>query len=133
MKDHEIRTLVNKLHEIAIQFHGSQQLREQIAHTVSSAISRQENDIGTNEPMFYVKGDAAIRLLKVKVAMRQSLQNQSQETYYPYISDSNQRRPQERQKAKDFVSLKTGTLHISRRKDRLTGRSSLPGMKTGTC
>lgn len=64
MKDHEIRTLVNKLHEIVIQFHGSQQLREQIAHTVSSAITRQENDIGTNEPMFYVKGDAAIRLLK---------------------------------------------------------------------
>ncbi|HHI0774990.1 TPA: hypothetical protein ACP4R4_004480 [Klebsiella pneumoniae] len=64
MKDHEIRTLVNKLHEIAIQFHGSLQLREQIAHTVNSAITRQENDIGTSEPMFYVKGDAAIRLLK---------------------------------------------------------------------
>ncbi len=52
MKDHEIRTLVNKLHEIAIQFHGSQQLREQIAHTVSSVTTRLESELGTNEPMF---------------------------------------------------------------------------------
>lgn len=64
MKDHEIRTLVNNLCDIAIQYHGTQQLREKISRTLRSAIPEPVNEKLTNEPMFYVKGDAAIRLLK---------------------------------------------------------------------
>lgn len=133
MKDHEIRTLVNKLHEIAIQFHGSQQLREQIAHTVSSAITRQENDIGTNEPMFYVKGDAAIRLLKGESRYATITTEPKPGDVLPLYIRQQSAQTARAPKGKRLVSLKTGTLHTSRRKDRLTGRSSSPGMKTGTC
>lgn len=36
MKDHEIREFVNQLRDIAIKYHGTQQLRERIAHVVRS-------------------------------------------------------------------------------------------------
>lgn len=38
MKEHEIRELVNRLRDIAIKYHNTQQLRERIAHAVNSAI-----------------------------------------------------------------------------------------------
>ncbi|MEB5845926.1 hypothetical protein [Klebsiella pneumoniae] len=38
MKDHEIRELVNQLRDIAIEYHGTQQLRERIARAVRAAI-----------------------------------------------------------------------------------------------
>lgn len=38
MKDHEIRELVNQLRDIAIEYHGTQQLRERIARAVRSAM-----------------------------------------------------------------------------------------------
>lgn len=38
MKDHQIRELVNELRDIAVQYHGTQQLRERIARTVRAAI-----------------------------------------------------------------------------------------------
>ncbi|VUS98043.1 hypothetical protein SB6413_00915 [Klebsiella pasteurii] len=38
MKDHEIRELVNQLRDVAIKYHGSGQLREQIARTVRAAM-----------------------------------------------------------------------------------------------
>lgn len=40
MKDHEIAKLVNDLREVAIEFHGAQQLRERIAQLVVPAIDR---------------------------------------------------------------------------------------------
>ena len=40
MKDHEIAALVNTLRDIAIKYHGSQQLREQIAAVVVPALQR---------------------------------------------------------------------------------------------
>ena len=46
LKDHQIRELVNELRDIAVKYHGTQQLRERIARTVSaamlSAVLRQE-------------------------------------------------------------------------------------------
>lgn len=38
MKDHQIRELVNDLRDIAIEYHGTQQLRERIARTVRAAM-----------------------------------------------------------------------------------------------
>lgn len=38
MKDHQTRELVNSLRDIAIEYHGTQQLRERIAHVVRAAI-----------------------------------------------------------------------------------------------
>ena len=38
MKDHQIRELVNELRDIAIEHHGTQQLRERIARTVRAAM-----------------------------------------------------------------------------------------------
>lgn len=34
MKDHQIAAVVNELRDIAVQFHGAQQLRERIAHVI---------------------------------------------------------------------------------------------------
>ncbi|KYF26398.1 DUF551 domain-containing protein [Salmonella enterica] len=38
MKENQIRELVNELHDIAIEYHGTQQLRERIARTVRAAL-----------------------------------------------------------------------------------------------
>lgn len=46
MKDHQIRELVNDLRDIAIKYHGTQQLRERIARAVRSVMLKS----ATNEP-----------------------------------------------------------------------------------
>ena len=38
LKEHQIRELVNKLRDIAIEYHGTQQLREHIACVVRAAM-----------------------------------------------------------------------------------------------
>lgn len=38
VKDHQVRELVNELRDIAVEYHGTQQLRERIARTVRAAI-----------------------------------------------------------------------------------------------
>ncbi|ECI8027185.1 DUF550 domain-containing protein [Salmonella enterica subsp. enterica serovar Ramatgan] len=43
MKDHQIRELVNELRDIAIEYHGTQQLRERIARTVRAAMLQASN------------------------------------------------------------------------------------------
>ncbi|EMF1592957.1 DUF551 domain-containing protein [Salmonella enterica] len=43
MKENQIRELVNELRDIAIEYHGTQQLRERIARTVSAAIIQAGN------------------------------------------------------------------------------------------
>ncbi|EPP7097080.1 hypothetical protein ACTWOF_005060 [Klebsiella michiganensis] len=44
MKDHETRELVNQLRDVAIKYHGTGQLREQIARTVRVAILQAQSD-----------------------------------------------------------------------------------------
>lgn len=44
MKDHEIRELVNQLRDIAIEYHGTQQLRERIARAVRAAMLHAQFD-----------------------------------------------------------------------------------------
>ncbi|MFG5147280.1 hypothetical protein [Citrobacter freundii] len=43
MKAHQIRELVNDLRDIAVEYHGTQQLRERIARTVRSAMLQVGN------------------------------------------------------------------------------------------
>lgn len=38
MKDHQIRELVNELRDIAVEYHGTRQLRERIARTIRAAM-----------------------------------------------------------------------------------------------
>lgn len=38
MKDHQIRELVNELRDIAVEYHGTRQLRERIARTIRDAM-----------------------------------------------------------------------------------------------
>ena len=38
LKDHQIRELVNQLRDIAIEYHGTQQLRERIARVLRAAM-----------------------------------------------------------------------------------------------
>lgn len=38
MKDHQIRDLVNELRDVAVEYHGTQQMRERIARTVRAAM-----------------------------------------------------------------------------------------------
>jgi hypothetical protein len=40
MKDNEIAALVNKLRDIAVDFHAAQQLRERIAHEIVPHLKR---------------------------------------------------------------------------------------------
>ncbi|MDM4417406.1 hypothetical protein [Klebsiella oxytoca] len=43
MKDHEFRELVNQLRDIAIEYHGTQQLRERIARVLRAAMLQAGN------------------------------------------------------------------------------------------
>ncbi|HHN5367034.1 TPA: hypothetical protein ACQ8UR_003905 [Escherichia coli] len=43
MKDHEIRELINELRDVAIKYHGAQQLRSRIARVVCSAVRKNKN------------------------------------------------------------------------------------------
>ncbi|HFE4608302.1 TPA: DUF551 domain-containing protein [Klebsiella quasipneumoniae subsp. similipneumoniae] len=50
MKDHEIRELVNQLRDIAIEYHGTQQLQERIARAVRTAMLAAAQQSPGSEP-----------------------------------------------------------------------------------
>lgn len=58
MKDHQIRELVNDLRDIAIGYHGTQQLRERIAGTVRAAMLQAGNHTEQHLDMVDHSGDA---------------------------------------------------------------------------
>lgn len=47
IKDHQIRELVNELRDIAIEYHGTQQLRERIARTIRAAMLQGAEPVTT--------------------------------------------------------------------------------------
>lgn len=47
MKDHQIRELVNELRDIAVDYHGTQQLRERIARTIRAAMLQGAEPVTT--------------------------------------------------------------------------------------
>lgn len=51
MKDHQIRELVNELRDIAVEYHGTQQLRERIARTVRAAMIQGAENAGSPTTM----------------------------------------------------------------------------------
>lgn len=52
VKDHQIRELVNDLRDIAVEYHGTQQLRERIARTVRAPmLNHSENERDMVEPV----------------------------------------------------------------------------------
>ncbi|MBT1858642.1 hypothetical protein KKZ60_16055 [Enterobacter hormaechei subsp. xiangfangensis] len=48
MKDHQIREMVNELRDIAIEYQGTQQLRERIARTVRAAMLQGAEPVTTD-------------------------------------------------------------------------------------
>lgn len=48
VKDHQIRELVNELRDIAVEYHGTQQLRERIARTVRAAMLNNQSSNQTS-------------------------------------------------------------------------------------
>ncbi|EPY1882892.1 TPA: hypothetical protein ACJGWE_000588 [Salmonella enterica subsp. enterica serovar Havana] len=51
MKENQIRELVNELRDIAIEYHGTQQLRERIARTVRAALHHDLEKL--NQPVSF--------------------------------------------------------------------------------
>ncbi|EOK4034457.1 hypothetical protein ACJQ6E_001555 [Escherichia coli] len=51
MKDHQIRELVNDLRDIAIEYHGTQQLRERIARTVRAAMLQGSQPVSNRDEL----------------------------------------------------------------------------------
>ncbi|WP_421550115.1 DUF551 domain-containing protein [Kluyvera intermedia] len=51
MKDHQIRELVNDLRDIAIEYHGTQQLRDRISRTVRAAMLQSSGNSEQPEPV----------------------------------------------------------------------------------
>ena len=67
MKDHQIRELVNDLRDIAIKYHGAQQLRERIARTVRAAMLQAGNSPVTPDPWIPVSERMPDKLIPVIV------------------------------------------------------------------
>lgn len=58
MKDHQIRDLVNELRDIAVEYYGTQQLRERIAKTVRAAMLQGAEPVSEYDelPLDYLQG-----------------------------------------------------------------------------
>lgn len=56
MKDHQVRELVNELRDIAVEYHGTQQLRERIARTVRAAMLQGSQPVSDELPLDYLQG-----------------------------------------------------------------------------
>lgn len=67
MKDHQIRELVNDLRDIAIEYHGTQQLRERIARTVRAAMLQAGNSPVTQDRWIPVSERMPDKLIPVIV------------------------------------------------------------------
>lgn len=51
MKDHQIRALVNELRDIAVEYYGTQQLRERIAKTVRAAMLQGTEPVSNRDEL----------------------------------------------------------------------------------
>lgn len=51
MKENQIRELVNELRDIAIEYHGTQQLRERIARTVRAALLQGSQPVSNRDEL----------------------------------------------------------------------------------
>ncbi|EAZ3042413.1 TPA_asm: hypothetical protein G0D79_10770 [Salmonella enterica subsp. diarizonae] len=62
MKENQIRELVNELRDIAIEYHGTQQLREQIARTVRAALLQGSQPVSNHDELPYAQVKAVADL-----------------------------------------------------------------------
>ncbi|HHB9988014.1 DUF551 domain-containing protein [Salmonella enterica] len=58
MKENQIRELVNDLRDIAVEYHGTQQLRERIARTVRAALLQGSQPVSNHDELalYYLQG-----------------------------------------------------------------------------
>lgn len=62
MKKNQIRELVNELRDIAIEYHGTQQLRERIARTVRAALLQGSQPVSNHDELPYAQVKAVADL-----------------------------------------------------------------------
>ncbi|HAK8651185.1 TPA: eaa protein [Salmonella enterica] len=62
MKENQIRELVNELRDIAIEYHGTQQLRERIARTVRAALLQGSQPVSNHDELPYAQVKAVADL-----------------------------------------------------------------------
>ncbi|EOF5882597.1 hypothetical protein ACK1IP_001944 [Salmonella enterica] len=62
MKENQIRGLVNELRDIAIEYHGTQQLRERIARTVRAALLQGSQPVSNHDELPYAQVKAVADL-----------------------------------------------------------------------
>lgn len=62
IKDHQIRELVNELRDIAIEYHGTQQLRERIARTVRAAMLQGTDGNSPTVPEWHAEAEKMAEL-----------------------------------------------------------------------
>lgn len=77
MKDHQIRELVNELRNIAVEYHGTQQLRERIARTVRAAMLQGAEPVTTDYKLPEETGSS----LQLRNLIRQRHAEWSQATF----------------------------------------------------
>lgn len=62
MKENQIRELVNDLRDIAVEYHGTQQLRERIARTVRAALLQGSQPVSNHDELPYAQVKAVADL-----------------------------------------------------------------------
>lgn len=62
MKENQIRELVNDLRDIAVEYHGTQQLRERIARTVRAALLQGNQPVSNHDELPYAQVKAVADL-----------------------------------------------------------------------
>lgn len=62
MKKNQIRELVNELRDIAVEYHGTQQLRERIARTVRAALLQGSQPVSNHDELPYAQVKAVADL-----------------------------------------------------------------------
>lgn len=62
MKENQIQELVNELRDIAIEYHGTQQLRERIARTVRAALLQGSQPVSNHDELPYAQVKAVADL-----------------------------------------------------------------------
>ncbi|EOD2050951.1 hypothetical protein ACLACG_000897 [Salmonella enterica subsp. enterica serovar Newport] len=62
MKENQIRELVNELRDIAIEYHGTQQLRERIARIVRAALLQGSQPVSNHDELPYAQVKAVADL-----------------------------------------------------------------------
>ncbi len=66
LKDHQIAALVNELRDIAVQYHGTQQLRERIAQVVVPALRAADSVLEDAARLDWLESQSQVNIERVR-------------------------------------------------------------------